>query len=132
MIQRDIFVTTIAHKNHFFCLCQQDESSVSKVKFGQTSNCCKSFLGAAKLAFDKKTKESTSPQKLGSYDFLRIASSVLNKSKSAIPPLLNDHKVLSSVSNKAKLLAENFSRNNNLDDSGNLNMHNIPVIPKVG
>ena len=63
-------------------------------------------------------KESITSQNLGSRDFSRIASSVFNKGKSAIPPLFKDPEVLSSVSNKAKLLVKNFSKNSNLDDSG--------------
>ena len=55
----------------------------------------------------------------------RIANSVLNKGKSAIPPLFNGQEMLSSASDKAKLFAENFSRNSNLDDSGN----SLPVFP---
>ena len=51
-------------------------------------------------------------------DFWRIANSVLNKGKSAIPSLFNGPEVLSSVSDKAKLFAKNFSTNSNLDDSG--------------
>ena len=49
--------------------------------------------------------------------------------------------MLSSVSDKAKLFAENFSKNSNLDDSGtslpvfpsrtNLKLHNISVTPKM-
>ena len=49
--------------------------------------------------------------------------------------------MLSSVSGKAKLFAENFSKNSNLDDSGislpvfpsrtNLKLHNISVTPKM-
>ena len=49
--------------------------------------------------------------------------------------------MLSSVSDKAKLFAENFSKNSNLDDSGislpvfpsktNLKLHNISVSPKM-
>ena len=49
--------------------------------------------------------------------------------------------MLSSASDKAKLFAENFSLNSNLDDSGislpvfpsrtNLNLHNISVTPKM-
>ena len=49
--------------------------------------------------------------------------------------------MLSSTSNKAKLFAENFSENSNLDDSGislpdfrsrtNLKLHNIFVTPKM-
>ena len=57
-------------------------------------------------------------QKLGSQDFWRIANSVLNKGKSAIPPLFNNPEVLSCAYDKAKLFAENFSKNLNLDDSG--------------
>ena len=75
----------IVHRNHFFCLYQQNKSSESKVKFRQASNHCKRVLEAAKLAYATKTKESITSQKLGSCDFWRIANSVLNKS--AIPPL---------------------------------------------
>ena len=88
-----------------------------------------------------KTKESITSQKLGSRDFWRIANSVLNKSKSAIPPLFNGPEVLSSASDKAKLFAKNFSKNSNLDDSGislpvfpsrtNLKLHNISITPKM-
>ena len=79
-------------------------------------------------------------QKLGSSDFWQIANSVLNKGKSAISPLFNGPEVLSSASEKAKLFAENFSKNSNLDNSGislpvfhsrtNLKLHNISVSPK--
>ena len=74
-------------------------------------------------------------------NFWRIANSVLNKGKSAIPPLFNGPEVLSSASDKAKLFAENFSKNSNLDDSGislpvfpartNLKLHNISLTPKM-
>ena len=96
---------------------------------------------AAKLTYVNKTKESITSQKLGSRDFWRIASSVLNKGKSAIPPLFNGPEVLSSASEKAKLFAENFSKNSNFDDSGislpvfpfrtKLKQHNISVTPKM-
>ena len=49
--------------------------------------------------------------------------------------------MLSTTSGEAKLLAENFSKNSNLDDSGislpvfpsrtNLKLHNIYVTPKM-
>ena len=71
----------------------------------------------------------------------RIANSVLNKSKSGIPPLFNGPNVLSSAFEKAKLFAKNFSKNSNLDDSGislpvfpsrtNLKLHNISVTSKM-
>ena len=107
----------IVHRNHFFHLYQKDKSSESKVKFRQASNRCKKVLEAAKHAYANKTKESITSQKLGSQDFWRIANSVLNKAKSAIPPLINGLEVLSSASDKAKLFAENFSKNSNLDES---------------
>ena len=131
----------IVHRNHFFRLYQREKSSDSKVKFRQASNHCKSVLEAAKLAYDNKTKESITSQKLGSCDFWRIANSVLTKGKSAIPPLFNRPEVLSSACDKAKLFAENFSLNSKLDDSGvslsvfpsraNLKVLNISVTPKM-
>ena len=88
-----------------------------------------------------KTKESITSQKFGSRDFWRIANSVHNKGKSAILPFFNGPEVLSSASDKAKLFAENFSLNSNLDDPGisltvfrsrtNLKLHNISVTPKM-
>ena len=72
-----------------------------------------------------KQKETITSWKLGSQDFWQIANSVLNKGKSAIPPLFNGPEVLSSASDKAKLFAENFSKNSNLDDSG----ISLPVFP---
>ena len=88
----------IVHRNHFFHLYQQNKSSESKVKFRQASNRCKRVLKAAKLAYATKTKESITSQNLFSRDFCRIANSVLNKGKSAIPPLFNGTEVLSSAS----------------------------------
>ena len=105
----------------FSCLCSCHRniyiyiSSESKRKFRQASNCCKSILEAAKLAYANQTKESITSQKLCSWDF---ANSVLNEGKSAISPLFCGPEVLSSASDKAKLFSENFSKHSNLDDSG--------------
>ena len=131
----------IVHRNHFFCFYQQSTSSESKVKSKQASNHCKRVPEAAKLAYATKTKESITSQKLGSRDFWRIANSVLNKGKSAIPPQFNGPEVLSTASDKAKLFVKNFSKNSNLDDSGislpvcpsrtNLKLHNISITPKI-
>ena len=131
----------IVHRSHFFHLYQREKSSDSKVKFRQAGNRCKRVLEAAKLAYANKTKEFITSQKLGSCDFWRIANSVLNKDKSAIPPLFNDPDVLSSASDKAKLFAEAFSMNSNRDESGiclpvlssstNLKLSNIFVTPKM-
>ena len=55
-----------------------------------------------------------------------------------MPPLFNGPEALSSASVKAKLFAQNFSKNSNLDDSGislpvfpfraTLKLHNISVM----
>ena len=43
----------------------------------------------------------------------------MNRTKSAIVPLFNGQKVLTSASEKAKLFARLFSKKFNVDDSGN-------------
>ena len=73
-------------------------------------------------------------------DFSRTANSVLNKGKSAIPPLFIGSEVLSSASDKAELFAESIW-NANPDDScvfllafpsrANLKLHNTLVTPKL-
>ena len=131
----------IVYRNQFFRFYQQNKSSESKVKFRQASNRCKRVLEGAKLAYATKTKESITSQKLGSRDVRQIANSVYNKGKSAIPPLFSGPEVLSSASDKAKLFANNFFKNSNLDDSGislpifpsrtNLKLHNISITRKM-
>ena len=84
-------------------------------------------------------KEFITSQKLASCHFWQIANSALNKSKSAIPPLFDGPRVLSSASDKAKLFAQNFFKNSNHHDTGislpafpsrtNLKLHNISVTP---
>ena len=86
----------IVHRNQFFRLYQREKSD-SKAKFRQASNCFKTVFEAAKLAYANKTKESITSQKLGSRDFWRIANSVVNKGKSAIPLLFNGWKMFSST-----------------------------------
>ena len=120
---------------------QDNKSSESKVKFRQASNCCRKVLKAAKLAYAIKTKEFIIFQKLVSQDFWRIANSVLNKGKSAIPPLFNGPEMLSSASDKKKLFAKNFLKNSNLDYSGislpvfffrtNLKLHNMSITATI-
>ena len=135
----------IVHRNHFFRLYQKDKSSDTKEKLRQASNHCKKVLEAAKLAYTNITKECITSRNLGSCDFwfliVLVFNSVPNKSNSAATPLFNNPEVLSSASDKAKLFAENFSKNSNLDDSGisllvfpsrtNLKLHNISVTPKM-
>ena len=81
-------------------------------------NHCKSVLKPAKLVYATKTKESVSCQKLGSWNFWQTVNGVLNKGKSALPPLLNSPEVFTSASDQAKLFNKNLSQNSNLEDSG--------------
>ena len=108
----------MVHRNHFFRLYQRNKSSESKLKFRQISTCYKRVLEAAKLLYTTKAKESIISQKLGYRNFWGIADSVVNKGKSAIPPLFSGPEVLSSASDKGKLFAKNFFKNSDLDDSG--------------
>ena len=136
-----VCAAAIVHRNHFFRSHHQNKSSQSKLKFRQASNFRKRILQAAKLAYATKTKESITSKKAGSRNFWRIANSILNKGKSAIPPLFNDPEVLSSACDKAKLFAKNFSNNSHLDDLGvslqvfpsrtNMKLHNISITPKM-
>ena len=71
-----------------------------KVKFRQASNHCIWVLEDAKLAY------------------FNNGDGVLNKCLYAIPSLFNGSEVLTSVANKAKLFAENLSKNSSLDNSG--------------
>ena len=107
------------------------QSPKSNGKFRQSSNCCERALEVAKLVYGNKRKESITFHKLGCQDFWRIPVSVLNKDKSAIPPLLNGPEVLFS------LFAENISEKSNLDESvislpvfhsrTNLKLHNYAL-----
>ena len=132
----------IAHRNLLFvCLCQQNKSSESKVKLRQASNHCKQVFEAAKLTYATKTKASITSLKLGSQNIWKIVNSALSKGKSAIPLLFIGPEVFSPASDKAKLLAKNYYKNYNLDDSGislpvfssrsNLKLFNISITPKM-
>ena len=88
-----------------------------------------------------KQKSLITSQKHGSRDFWQIVNSVLNKGKSAIPPLLNVLEMLSFPSSKLNLYTKNFPKNSNPDNLGisllvfcsgtNLKLHNISVTPKI-
>ena len=54
----------IVHRDHFFCLYQQNKSSESKEKLRQASNHCKRVVEAAKLTYANKTKDSSLPRNL--------------------------------------------------------------------
>ena len=94
---------TIVHTYNFFHLYQRNKSE-SEVKFRQASNHHKRVLETAKLAHAPKTKDFITSQNLVFRDFLGIANTVLNKGKSAIPLVFSGPEVLSSPSDKAKLV----------------------------
>ena len=86
----------------FFVCTKVKNLLILKVNFRQASNHCKRALETAKHAYANKTKQFITTQKRDSSDLWRIANSVLNKRKSAIPPLFNNLEVLPSASYKAK------------------------------
>ena len=110
------------------------------MKLRNANNRCKKDLEGARLAYANKTKEFITFQKLSLREFWRFANSDHNKCKSVMPPLFNGPELLSSASDKAKLFAERFSKNSNLEHSGvslsafpsktNLKLFDIPVPPK--
>ena len=103
-----VHAAAIVHRNPFFHLYQQNESSESKVKFTQTSDCCKRVLEPTKLAYANKTKRVHHfPRNLAlkTFDKLLIVFSI----KVNLLYLLS--------SDKAKSYSRNFFKNSNLDDS---------------
>ena len=96
-------------------MCQQSKSSESTVTSGRLVIVAKGFL---------KLPNLLGSQKLSLQD-LANSNPVLNKNKFAIPPLFNSPEVLPSASDKAKLFAENVSKNYNLDASG-ISLLNFP------
>ena len=111
------WAAAIVHRNHFFHLHQKDKSPECKIKLRQVSNHCKRVLEAAKLAYANKTKKSPSLPwnlALGTCGKLPIMFSKVNLL--AILPLFNGLDVFSSASDKAKLFAEIFSMNPNLEN----------------
>ena len=62
-----------------------------------------------------KLMGSSSGQKLDSGVFWLIANSVLNKGRSVIPPLFNGSEMLTSASDKARLLSDIFFKSSHLD-----------------
>ena len=59
------------------------------MKLGLASNCYKRVLETAKLIYTNKTKEFITYHRLGSQEVCQIANSIVNKGKSAIPPMFN-------------------------------------------
>ena len=115
----------IAHRNHFFHQYHRIRSVENLRLFRVSRNHCKRVLDEAKSNFAEATRHSIASQRIGSRDFWRISNSILNRGKSAIPPLFNGPEVLTSSKDKANLFANRFSTNSTLDDS----LHPLPDFP---
>ena len=74
----------------------------------QASNCWKRFLKLPNLHMLLKQKSPSAPRDLARGTFGELLISVLNKGKSAIPPLFNGLELSSAASDKAKLFPRNF------------------------
>ena len=105
------FVAVMASRSHFFRLYQQIKFYVSKVKLRQGIKCNRVIL------LISVQQRITSQKHSCGFFFWQIASIILNKGKSTIPPLYSRPEVLSSASDKATLFAGNL-KNSILDDSG--------------
>ena len=71
-----------------------------------------------------KEKRPLFPRNLPLWTFRKLLI-VFSTKVNLLTPLFNNPEVLSSASDKAKLFAENFSKNSNLDNSG----ISLPVLP---
>ena len=79
-------------------------------------NHCKRVLKDARSNYAETTRRYFAYQLIGVRHFWRICNSVLNRAKSAIPPLFNGPDVLSTSTDKAILFARNYSCNSTIDD----------------
>ena len=129
----------IIHRNYFFWLYQENESSESKVKFIHASNRCKSVLESSELANTNKQKSPSLSRKLalGTFGELPIVFST----KINLLYLLYCLCCLLHLIKQNSLL-KIFSKNSNLDDSAislsvfpsgtnHLKLLNISVTPKI-
>ena len=108
----------IAHRNHYFHLYHKpgQNTAANHKLFRTASNQCKRVIDDAKSAYAQHIQDQISSQKLGSRQFWKICKAVLNKGKSAIPPLIHGPEVLTSSKDKAQVFARQFASNSTLDD----------------
>ena len=88
------------------------------MKFRQASNFYKSVPKAVKLTYANTLTESIPSQKLGSRNFCELLTMFSLNVNVLLPPIFNRSEVLFSGSDKAKMSAEIFFKNSNIDDLG--------------
>ena len=116
----------IAHRNHYFHRYQRSMSITNLRLFRQARASCKRVLSTAKANYASHTRHLVSSQRLGSKDFWKICSRVLNKSKSSSTPLVNvDGSVSVSSESKAQRLCDQFASNSTINDAG----AQLPIFP---
>ena len=92
---------------------QQQNKSESKVKFRQTSNCCKRVLETAKIGYGNKTKQPITSQKLALKTFGKLLIVFSTKVNLLTSSIERPRDVVSSACDKAKLFSKIFSKNSN-------------------
>ena len=122
---------TIVHRNHFFVCTKR----INLLNLRQSSN---RLVIVAKGFLKQKSPSLSRNVAFRTFGELPI---VLSRKVNLPYPPINDSEVLPSASDKAKLFAENFSKNSTLDDSGislpvfpsrtNFKLHNICVSPNM-
>ena len=98
---------TIVHRNHFFVCTKR----INLLNLRQSSN---RLVIVAKGFLKQKSPSLSRNVAFRTFGELPI---VLSRKVNLPYPPINDSEVLPSASDKAKLFAENFSKNSNLDDS---------------
>ena len=133
----------IIHRNYFFRLYQENESSESKVKFIHASNRCKNVLESFELANTNKQKSPSLPRNLALGTFGELPIVFSTKLRNLLYLLYSTTwRCCLLYLIKQNSLLKIFSKNSNLDDSAiflsvfpsgtnHLKLLNISVTPKI-
>ena len=105
----------IVYRNLFFVFTKRINFLNLKQSSGRLVVVAKVFLKLPNLHILTKQKSLSLPRNLA---LRTLANSVIKKGKSGIPCQFNGPEVLAPASDKAKLFAENLSKNSDLDHSG--------------
>lgn len=117
----------LAHHNHYYILYQREQYSITLTLFRTASNHFKRVLENGKSIYGQAVQAKVENKKLGSLQFWKIVNAILNRGKPSVPSIINGPEVISSLPDKAKLLAMNFAANTMLDDKD----HSLPNFPHL-